>query len=62
MIGLFENGIGFDGFELGLEASETAGTEGAAVGATTGVGEVVAVVLGFVTGFTPKGQISTTNT
>ena len=51
---LFEDRIGLDRLKLGLEITNVVTVGGAAVGATTGVGEIVAVVLGFFAGMTPK--------
>ncbi len=42
-----EDWIGLNGFKLGLEAVDGVAV-GAAIGATTSVGEIVAIVLGFV--------------
>ena len=58
VIGFFKDRIGLDGLKLGLEARKTSSTEGAAVGAATGVGKVVSVVLGFVAGLAPRRRVS----
>ena len=50
---LLEDRIGLESFEFGLEAVQSVAV-GAAVGATTGVGEVVAIVLRLVTGSAPE--------
>ena len=52
MVFLLEDGIGFDSLELGLEITNGVAV-GAAVGATTGVGEVVTIILGLVSRSAP---------
>lgn len=47
-----EDGIRFEGLELGLEVVEGMSMV-AAIGAATSVGEFVPVILGFVTGVAP---------
>ena len=46
MIFFFEDRIRLDGFKFGLEVADSIAM-GAAVGATTGVGKVIAIVLSF---------------
>jgi len=48
-----EDWIGLDGFKLGLEAVDGVAV-GATIGATTSIGEVVAIVLGLVTRSPPR--------
>ena len=56
MICLLKDGIGFDSFEFGLEIANGVAVR-AAVGTTTGIGEVVAIVLRFVTRSAPDGSL-----
>lgn len=49
---LLEDGVGFDGLELGLEVGNVVGVL-AAVGAATGVGEFVPIVLRLFAGCAP---------
>ena len=53
---LLKDRIGLESFEFGLKAVESVAMS-AAVGATTGVGEVITIVLGFVTRSSP-GDLS----
>ena len=50
---LLKNWVGLASLKLGLEIIKGMAV-GAAVGTTTGIGEVIAIVLGFVTGGTPR--------
>ena len=59
VVGFFEDRIGLDGFKLSLEARKATGAEGAAVGAATGIGEGVSVVLGFDASLAPERQVRT---
>ena len=52
MIFFLKDGIGLDGLEFGLEVANGM-TMGAAVGTTTGIGEVVPIILRLVTGGAP---------
>lgn len=52
-----KDGICLDRLELGLEVANGM-TMGTAVGTTTGIGEVVAIVLRLVTGGAPGGMMS----
>ena len=57
MVFLLKDGISLDGLKLGLEIAN--GTAmGAAVGTTTGIGEVVAIILRLVTRSAPSGMMS----
>ena len=53
MVFLLEDRIRLDSLELGLEIADGV-TMGAAVGTTTGIGEVVAIILGLVTRSAPE--------
>ena len=52
MVLLLENRIRFDSLKLGLEVTDSV-TVRAAIGTTTGIGEVVAIILGLVTRSAP---------
>ena len=53
MVFLLEDRIRLDSLELGLEIADGV-TMGAAIGTTTGIGEVVAIILGLVTRSAPE--------
>lgn len=53
MVLLLEDRIRLDGLELGLEITDGV-TMRAAIGTTTGIGEVVAIILGLVTRSAPE--------
>lgn len=57
MVFFLKDGIGLDSLELGLEVANGM-TVRAAVGTTTGIGEVVTIVLRLVTGSAPGGMMS----
>ena len=59
MIFFLEYGIGFNSLKFGLEVANGV-TMSTAVGATTGIGEVVAIVLRLVTRGTPGDMMSFT--
>ena len=54
---LFKHRICVKSFELGLEAIEGV-TVGTAVGATTSIGEIVAIILGLVARGSPETETS----
>lgn len=57
MVFFFKHGIGLDSLELGLEVTDGT-TMRTAVRTTTGVGEIVAIVLRLVTGSAPGVMMS----
>lgn len=52
-----EHGIRLYGFELGLEIGDVMAM-GAAIGSTTGIGEIVTIVLALIARVTPSRQCS----
>ena len=52
MVCFFEDGIGLHSLEFGFKVTKAA--VGAAVGAATSVGEVVPIILGLITGVSPR--------
>lgn len=60
MVFFLKDGIGFDSLELGLEVANGM-TMRTAVGTTTGIGEVVAIVLRLVTRGAPGDMMSSTS-
>ena len=60
MVFFLKDRIGFDSLELGLEVANST-TLRTAVGTTTGIGEIVSIILRFVTRGAPGGLISSTS-
>ena len=60
MVFFLKDRIGLDSLKLGLEVANGT-TMRTAVGTTTGVGEIVAIVLRLITGGAPGGMLSSTS-